>query len=220
MKRKNFIEALGIFVGGSLFAKMLKPIKVEASVSDNNNKATYTKSEIEALIQNAIKDAKSYVGMTILSTTLKTETEVIKKLGGTKWIQHTDYVIRGASNGVTANNPIKTGGEDTHTLTINEMPSHTHKQNSHSHGFSGNSHQMGPVSTTHTWDWCSNVSRTSVYGDEHPSGDVGDTHWSHFNWTDGGTVQGATATNQNTGGGKAHNNMQSYKDFYIWERVA
>jgi len=160
------------------------------------------------------------IGTIIETTVCDTEAKVIETYGGTTWIQHSGYVLRGASSGVVANSATKTGGEDTHTLTIDEMPSHTHKQNEHNHGFSGNSHQMGPVSSTDTWNWCSNVSRTNVFGDEHPSGDAGVTHWSHFNWTDGGAVKGVTATNQNTGGGNAHNNMQSYKDVYIWERTA
>ena len=34
------------------------------------------------------------------------------------------------------------------------------------------------------------------------------------------TTSGTTATNQNTGGGQSHTNLPSYKNVYIWERVA
>ena len=51
---------------------------------------------------------------------------VKSKYGGTTWIQHSGYMLRGASSGVTTNSATATGGEDTHILTINEIPSHYH----------------------------------------------------------------------------------------------
>jgi microcystin-dependent protein len=68
----------------------------------------------------------SHIGMVIHSTTLDTEAKVKAIYGGSKWIQLSGYVLRGATSGVTANSATKTGGEDTHTLTINEIPSHNH----------------------------------------------------------------------------------------------
>lgn len=72
------------------------------------------------------KTAFSHIGMIIHSTTLDTMAKVIEIYGGTTWIQHSGYVLRGATSGVTANSAVKTGGADTHTLTVNEMPSHGH----------------------------------------------------------------------------------------------
>ena len=54
----------------------------------------------------------SYVGMIIHSTTLDTMAKVIEKYGGTTWIQHSGYVLRGAATGVTNNDATKTGGSD------------------------------------------------------------------------------------------------------------
>ena len=68
----------------------------------------------------------SYVGMVIHSTTLNTEAKVKAYYGGTKWIQHSGYVLRGATSGVTSNSATKTGGTDSVTLTVNQIPSHTH----------------------------------------------------------------------------------------------
>ncbi len=42
--------------------------------------------------------------MIIHSTILDTESKVINQYGGTTWIQHTGYFLRGASSGVSANN--------------------------------------------------------------------------------------------------------------------
>lgn len=69
----------------------------------------------------------SHVGMVIHSTTLDTMAKVIAQYGGTTWIQHSGYFLYGATSNVAANNAASDGGEAVHTLTVDEMPSHTHK---------------------------------------------------------------------------------------------
>ena len=68
----------------------------------------------------------SHVGMIIQSTTLDTMAKVVAVYGGTTWIQHSGYMLYGATSNVVANSAVKTGGETVHTLTVNELPSHTH----------------------------------------------------------------------------------------------
>lgn len=69
---------------------------------------------------------RSYVGMIIHSTTLNTMAKVVAFYGGTTWIQHSGYVLRGATSGVAANSAAKTGGADTVTLATTQIPSHAH----------------------------------------------------------------------------------------------
>lgn len=61
--------------------------------------------------------------MIIQSTTLDTEAKVIAIYGGTKWTKIEGRFLLGASSSYKINT---SGGEATHKLTVNEMPSHSH----------------------------------------------------------------------------------------------
>lgn len=180
----------------------------EAAGSDISNKtvtfstpsspsALATGDSLETLIGKiqAYINSRSYVGMIIHSTTLNTMQKVVEQYGGTTWIRHSGYVLYGAITNVSPGYAGKTGGEETHTLTVDEMPTHTHEQDQHKH----------------------NLGRRNVY--------AGNGSAVAVVTYGGGTANDAvtgytTATNQDTGGGQAHNNMMPYKNVYIWERTA
>lgn len=108
--------------------------------------------------------------------------------GGT-WVQLKDRFLLGAgdtySNGAT-------DGESTHTLTTNEMPSHTHS----------------PPTWVH---YASSGGNTGGYNLPTVSNNKGNTY-----------VQASPQVNKDvsyTGGGQAHNNMPPYLVVYMWKRT-
>ncbi len=86
-----------------------------------------------------------------------------------------------------------TGGESNHTLSSTEMPSHTHIQNPHTHS----------------------LNKAAAAG-----GDGTGQAWSNTTTSNNTADLGATAVNQNTGGGASHNNLQPYIVCYFWQRTA
>ena len=117
-------------------------------------------------------------------------------LFGGSWEQIEDVFLLGAGSAYTAGS---TGGESTHTLTVQEMPVHSHTVNAHSHAIGlDNDTTVG----TYGWSLHINSNGTSVTG-------------AHKTVT-----SGTSSPNTNTiGGGVAHNNMPPYLTVYMWKRI-
>lgn len=65
------------------------------------------------VVDDVARAQASHVGIIIQSTTLDTEAKLKAIYGSnTSWIQHSGYVLRGATSGVVANSNVKTGGSD------------------------------------------------------------------------------------------------------------
>lgn len=125
--------------------------------------------------------------------------------GGT-WEQIKDKFLLACGDTYTNGS---TGGEATHTLTTNEIPSHSHTASTnstggHRHTFKGWWTTKGDGSATYA---C--VARTTQSGDSAEYGSFA-TAGEHSH----------TVTVNNTGDGQAHNNMPPYLAVYIWKRVS
>lgn len=202
-------------------------------INGYNVKDASARSDITSLntrvtaLENGGTGITSHIGMIIMSTKLDTMAKVVAAYGGTTWIKHENYFLLGVPSGstVTPNSAIKDGGEATHQLTIAEMPSHTHIQDSHNH-----------TQNPHTHLQHSHDHKFTFYKDLPASDGTGTSYSPVFvqagvidypvqstvaiNKDATATNNATTATNQNTGGDGAHNNMPPYKYVYIWERTA
>lgn len=183
----------------NLQTSRLKTYASDATQWDATPTANSTKPVTSAGILAAITEAinsipKSYVGMIIHSTKFDTEAKVKAFYGGTKWILHSGYVLRGASSGVTANNATKTGGNDNAVVVR-----HTHTQQPH-------------------WHTPSAGSNFAVYG----TGGVNQFRFIGTEDNNGnfvGATNVVTAINNETGEDGTNKNIPNYKSVYIWERT-
>lgn len=159
------------------------------------------------MTQKAINNAVSHVGQIIFSTTLDTMEKVIAVYGGTTWSKIEGRFLIGASSSYANGS---TGGEASHTLTVNEMPKHAHKV----HIFTGNGTTSG--STAQYYDASGNL-YTAEKGAQIPN-----YAWRSESFYSYGTngVGDQAGNAWPVGSSAAHNNMPPYRAVYIWERTA
>ena len=120
--------------------------------------------------------------------------------GGT-WKRIKDKFILAAGDTYAAG---ATGGEATHTLTINEMPAHSHS------GSVGNAGEH------------SHSISTQLDVDYNVNGNIVACGYSTSitKYTGNAGNHSHNISINNTGGGKSHNNMPPYVSYYCWERTA
>ena len=169
-------------------------------------------TEIDLLKQQMsnLVDKMYPVGSIYMTTTYSEASQVHDAIGG-EWEKYAQgRTIIGDGTGTDSNGLVQTfangstGGEYTHKLTVAEMPSHTHTQNPHFHhvGFDNGRSRIGLNSGSVEPD-------ISMYIGSYAYGGRGYTMITN-------TV---TATNNNTGGSGAHNNVEPYIVTYIYKRV-
>ena len=173
--------------------------------------------------------------MSVLSTSPAT------LFGGT-WVAFAPgRVLVGFNSGDTDFNASeKTGGAKTHTLTVGEMPQHTHVQDPHNHTQNAHNHTQNPHN--HTQNPHSHRARYGSYYRPtsgtvvHLPQSTGDLWKDEDTWIESSTPtnneatasnnsatatnNATTAVNQNAGGGNEHNNVQPYITVYMWKRTA
>ena len=155
--------------------------------------------------------------MIIHSTVLNTMEKVVGIYGGITWIQHSGYVLRGATSGVVANSSTKTGGNDNAIV-----PKHTHT-------FTGQEVATGAMSGNSTGSHyavsyqnpsCTGNFKGSDSGNLTCNAGTGYTNSKYtINVAHTHKVT-AKGTNSETGEDVTNKNIPNYKSVYIWERTA
>ena len=154
--------------------------------------------------------------------------------GGT-WERIKDTFILAAGDSYEAGS---TGGEASHTLTADEMPSHSHSGSTDNSSVPDHYHAWGYHTGNNNGRFLSTGGTTADYS--LASG----TNGAFWNGSGGGgnsgqstsglnlitslakTASGTTGSHSHTltidssGGGVAHNNMPPYATYYCWERTA
>lgn len=131
--------------------------------------------------------------------------------GGTWTPLNEGRVLIGANDTYPAGS---TGGETTHTLTENEMPSHTHGR--------GTMEITGSFATGKSGHNSNGVVATGAFTESSNSGLPGNNASTSgstrlFTFTASRSWEGETSE---VGGSQAHNIMQPYLAVYMWQRIA
>ena len=174
----------------------------------------WTAEDIQAIVKEAVNGVLAQkatflesfypVGAIFMSMT---STNPNTLFGFGTWEQIKDRFLLAAGNTYSSGS---TGGSATHTLTINELPAHTHVQL----GTSGAEANTSPVRQVFQ-----NDGNVVVYGSD------GTAVWATMKMSNASKVYRTTTINVDgvtgsTGGGAAHNNMPPYLAVYVWKRTA
>lgn len=172
------------------------PNYTSGSISPNDTvKVTYPQNQASNMYVSGNKILNVYpVGSIYISLNQVNPTHLF----GGVWEQIKDRFLISAGGNYDVNS---TGGEATHKLTINEMPSHTHYWSIPIGGYSG---WKTKSFTGYVLKWSSNT----MYNTDHGTSII---HYLYNNLNGG---------NNNTGGDMAHNNIPPYLAVYMWKRIA
>lgn len=178
------------------------------SVSDNT--LTIYKGDGSATNLDIISFNQIYPVGAIYMSTVSTNPATLFKIGNWEALPAGRVLLaQGTSTWGVNYSAGSTGGEDKHTLTINESAPHNHTGSATTSG-STHTHAL-TMQASHGESGNGGVPRFS-------DGDV----WSGYktqNLSAAGEHSHAITIN-NSGGGQAHNNMQPYLSVYMWKRTS
>lgn len=227
-KSDNATEANAL-LAGHIVDIQLDNSKTGLEVTRSQNGKETKESVVFSLAKEAIRDMFYPVGHVIFSASSTNPSEYI---GGT-WKQISEGTFIVAAGDSAKYRQGATGGEAEHVLTVDEMPSHKHGVGIGSVG--GHTHTRGTMNITgnisakaHS-DTLSGAFSVNSGGYGISGGGSKFYHGSTISmsasqaWTGETSSNGGhthSVTEQNVGGGKAHNNLPPYLAMYIWQRIA
>lgn len=188
---------------------LLKNMIISTTPISKGGTGATNKADIIKNLKQSLRDLLYPVGSIYITVEDISPGEIF----GGEWKQLENTFLLGAGDDYTAGN---IGGESTHTLTTEEMSSHTHtftgtavtssSAGAHSHTvygyYSANNGSYSGIQWWKTYASWRNATNNVYSNGAH-------TH----------TVT-PIGTNATLGGGLAHNNMPPYLVVHIWERVA
>lgn len=134
-------------------------------------------------------------------------------LGGGVWQKLEGRFLLGANASYSVGSE---GGEDMHTLTESEMPSHTHDSTIKSFTYQGNKIQFFNAANADKGGAWYGDYEFMIAAARKLNGTTGVDHiLAEANLSTGKAIDTA-----NTGGGASHNNMPPYRAVNIWKRTA
>ena len=196
-------------------------IRIEGGGSKENVIKSGTSNELlyndeEIFLKKDLLDFVHPVGSIYWSSN---DTDPAILFGGT-WVRIKDKFLWAMGDSDTLNS---TGGEKTHTLTIDEMPSHNHifrgikntvnvSGGNHRHGFPNDNLRPLTRYGEERWTGDGNYKAGSIYETEY-SGNLSMSG----EFTPNGNIDNTGGINGIT---QPHNNMPPYIVKYCWERIA
>ena len=192
-------------------------VKINGVLTDVTYQDTVAREQLDSVKRMIYPVGSIYISVT--------DTSPAALFGGT-WEQLKDKFLLAAGDTYAAGS---TGGEAAHKLTNDEMPSHSHGLNNHTHSIpalSGSTNSTGVHNHGIPFAFA-NVSpqgggtdaKMSCVGNWW-SGTNDNGNHSHTVSTKASTTGGNSGNTTNAGSGAAHNNMPPYLAVYAWKRVA
>lgn len=166
--------------------------------------ATYSQQDGVVSLSRLLLDFAHPVGSYYWSSD---DTDPSQIFGGT-WSRITDRFVLAAGSGYKAGT---TGGAASVTLSVSEMPIHSHSVSGSASSAGSHYHNIGC-----DYDGAGG----SIYATIHKSVSSSPGHWAGRTTSDGSHTHSISASAASNGGGGAHNNMPPYVAAYCWRRTA